>query len=85
MARTQNCFPPALVSLEDGAGAFGYRMVLYPVSAFRIALAAARRALPTLREQGHQRDLVAEMLTCAELYDLLNSKDYEARDKTYFR
>jgi methylisocitrate lyase len=63
----------------------GYRMVLYPATAFRIARAAARRALTTLREQGHQRDLIAEMLTCAELHDLLDYKDYEARDKTYFR
>jgi methylisocitrate lyase len=62
----------------------GYRMALYPLTAFRVALAAARRTLTVLREQGHQRDFVPEMLTRAELYDLLNYKDYEARDKAYF-
>src|SRR5207237_3008473 len=49
----------------------GYRMVLYPLTAFRVALHAAQRALISLKEQGHQRDLLPEMLTRAELYDLL--------------
>jgi methylisocitrate lyase len=62
----------------------GYRMVLYPLTAFRAALAAAHRTLAVLREQGHQRELLPEMLTRAELYDLLQYNDYEARDKAYF-
>jgi methylisocitrate lyase len=62
----------------------GYRMVLYPLTAFRAALAAARRTLTELHNQGHQRDVIPQMLTRAELYDLLDYKDYEARDKAYF-
>ena len=62
----------------------GYRMVLYPLSAFRVALCAAERALATLRDHGHQRALLPDMLTRAALYELLGYKDYEARDKAYF-
>jgi methylisocitrate lyase len=62
----------------------GYRMVLYPLTAFRVALRAARDALAEVRGQGHQRDLVPQMLTRAELYDLLGYSGYEARDRAYF-
>jgi methylisocitrate lyase len=62
----------------------GYRMVLYPLTALRVALRSAERALAELRGQGHQRELLPDMLTRAELYDLLKYNDYEARDRSYF-
>jgi methylisocitrate lyase len=65
--------------------ALGYRIVIYPLTAFRAALAAAERTLRTLKEQGHQRDLLGQMLTRQRLYDLLGYADYEARDKQYFQ
>src|SRR5262249_22918656 len=49
----------------------GYRMVLYPLTVFRVALRAAERALTALRDHGHQRELVRDMLTRAELYEVL--------------
>lgn len=64
--------------------AMGYRMVLYPLTAFRSALRAAQETLRELRERGHQRDRVPQMLTRAELYDLLGYSGYEARDQAYF-
>jgi methylisocitrate lyase len=62
----------------------GYRMVLYPVTAFRAALRAAHDTLADLARKGHQRDRLPQMLTRAELYDLLGYADYEARDRAYF-
>jgi methylisocitrate lyase len=62
----------------------GYRMVLYPLTAFRSALRAARDTLADLKELGHQRNRIPHMLTRAELYDLLGYADYEERDKKYF-
>lgn len=62
----------------------GYRMVLYPLTAFRVALRSAERALTDLRDRGHQRELLPDMLTRAALYDLLGYEDYEARDRSYF-
>jgi methylisocitrate lyase len=63
---------------------FGYRLVLFPLTAFRAALFAARETLSRLHEQGHQRDLLPRMLTRQELYELLGYTAYEARDRAYF-
>jgi methylisocitrate lyase len=62
----------------------GYRMVLYPLTAFRAALKAAQDTLADLLARGHQRDRLPHMLTRAELYELLGYADYEARDRAYF-
>lgn len=64
--------------------AMGYRMVLYPVTAFRTALRAAEETLKEIRDKGHQRDKLPQMLTRAELYDLLGYTGYEERDRKYF-
>jgi methylisocitrate lyase len=63
----------------------GYRMVLYPLTAFRVALRASQNALTEILRRGHQRDLVPNMLTRAELYDLLGYSGYEERDQAYFK
>lgn len=62
----------------------GYRLVLFPVTAFRGALAAARATLGDLLTLGHQRERLPQMLTRAELYELLDYAGYEARDRAYF-
>lgn len=62
----------------------GYRMTLFPVTAFRSAMKAAEATLLAIKNAGHQRDRVSSMLTRAELYDLLGYTSYETRDKTYF-
>lgn len=65
-------------------GQLGYAMVLFPLTAFRVAMKAAEDALRTLYAAGHQRDLLGKMQTRAELYDLLDYTGYEARDRAYF-
>ncbi len=68
----------------DVLAGLGYRIVIYPLTAFRSALRAAHDTLADLLKRGSQRDHVPEMLTRAELYDLLGYSDYEARDRKYF-
>jgi methylisocitrate lyase len=63
----------------------GYRMVLYPLTALRVALRAAQETLAEVLEKGHQCDRLPQMLTRAELYDLLGYAGYEARDQGYFQ
>jgi methylisocitrate lyase len=63
----------------------GYRMVLYPLTAFRVALKAAQTTLTEIMQRGQQRDCLPHMLTRAELYDLLGYSGYEARDRAYFQ
>jgi len=65
-------------------GELGYKMVLFPVTAFRSALAAASRTLAAIKADGHQRDEIPRMLTRAELYELLDYTGYEERDRAYF-
>jgi methylisocitrate lyase len=62
----------------------GYRMVIYPVTTLRVALRAAQMVLADIRNKGHQRDRIAQMMTRQELYDLLDYSGYEARDRSYF-
>jgi methylisocitrate lyase len=64
--------------------AIGYRMVLYPLTALRVALKAAQTTLAEIKQTGHQRGRLPHMLTRAELYDLLGYSGYEERDRSYF-
>ena len=68
----------------DALAGLGYRMVLYPVTAFRAAMKSAQEMLAQIQTQGHQRDGIPKMLTRAELYELLGYSSCEDRDKSYF-
>jgi methylisocitrate lyase len=63
----------------------GYRMVLYPVTVLRAALKAAQETLAGILQAGHQRDLLERMMTRQELYELLDYKGFEERDRAFFK
>lgn len=65
-------------------GSMGYKLILYPVSAFRSALKAAEATLLDIHSQGIQTRSTPHMLTRAELYDLIGYTGYEERDRSYF-
>lgn len=72
-----------LFSGEELARA-GVGMALYPLSAFRAMNQAALNVYRSLRDQGHQRDVVEQMQTRSELYDYLGYHDFEAKlDQLY--
>ncbi|MEK6644408.1 MAG: methylisocitrate lyase [Planctomycetota bacterium] len=56
----------------------GYRMVIYPQTALRIAYAGIAAILKDLKSKGDQMDWVPSMQTRQELYELL---DYDGLDK----
>lgn len=56
----------------------GYRMVIYPQTALRVAYAGIASMLADLRSKGDQNDWVPCMQTRKELYELL---DYDGLDK----
>ncbi|MEX0700479.1 MAG: methylisocitrate lyase [Planctomycetales bacterium] len=62
----------------------GYAAVLFPVTLLRLAMKAVERGLAEIAATGTQAGLVGEMLTRAELYDLLGYADFEDRDRRYF-
>lgn len=72
-----------LLSTQELAD-LGYRLVLFPVSALRIALKAVEDFFGNLNRNGTQVADVPRMLTRAQLYDLLGYTGYEARDRSYF-
>jgi methylisocitrate lyase len=59
-----------LVSLGQLAE-LGYRMVIYPQTAFRVSMFAAAQMLRDLKKSGTQADWIDRMQTRQELYDLL--------------
>jgi methylisocitrate lyase len=59
-----------LLGFDELAG-YGYRMVIYPMSAFRVAMKASAEFLRDLKKRGTQADWVDRMQTRQELYKLL--------------
>ena len=59
-----------LLSFTELAG-FGYRMVIFPQSAFRVSMKASEGLLRALKEGGTQKEWVGQMQTRQELYKLL--------------
>ena len=51
--------------------ALGYRMVLFPLTAFRVAMRAEEDVLRALQQRGSQRAWLGRMQTRRELYELL--------------
>jgi methylisocitrate lyase len=51
--------------------AMGYRMVIYPMTAFRVSMRAQAECLKDLKKNGTQRAWLGKMQTRQELYDLL--------------
>ena len=52
--------------------AMGYRMVIFPLTAFRVSMRASEQCLRELKRRGTQRAWLDRMQTRAELYDLLD-------------
>lgn len=64
-------------------GDLGYRLVLFPVTALRLATKAIEQMLLELRNHGSQRELLDRMHTRRQLYDLLRYEEYEQRDRQF--
>ncbi|MBL6457856.1 methylisocitrate lyase [Belnapia sp. T6] len=60
----------------------GYQMVIWPVSAARVANKAMQELFQSIRENGGTHKLVDRMQTRAELYDVINLHAYEALDSS---
>ena len=58
-------------------GAAGVRLVLYPLSAFRAMSLAAQQVYSTIRREGTQAAVLAQMQTRQQLYDVLGYEAYE--------
>ncbi|MEO0529480.1 MAG: methylisocitrate lyase [Planctomycetota bacterium] len=62
----------------------GIDMVIYPVTTLRLAMKAIHAGLQQIADEGTQADLLDDMQTRQELYDLLRYEDYNAFDANLF-
>lgn len=62
--------------------AMGYRMVIFPLTAFRVSMKSAEDCLRDLKRRGTQQGWLERMQTRQELYDLLN---YDPRAEAWTR
>ncbi len=70
-----------------GAGrlqTLGYNVVIYPVTALRLAMKAIEDAYAQLHRDGTQSALIDRMMTRKRLYELLRYEDYAAFDRDVF-
>ncbi len=58
----------------------GYKMVIWPVSALRVAAKAQRDLYAAIRSDGGTHGMVKSMMTRAELYQTIGYHDYETLD-----
>src|SRR4029077_6900824 len=68
-----------LASFDELAG-FGYKMVIFPQSAFRVSMKASEKFFAALKKTGTQSDWLEKMQTRQELYDLL---DYDPEAESW--
>ncbi|MGE0628378.1 MAG: methylisocitrate lyase [Hyphomicrobiaceae bacterium] len=64
---------------------YGYEIVIYPVSSFRIAARSIAAFYTELRTHGDASAALSSMMTRAELYDRIGYYDYEALDSSIAR
>ncbi len=62
----------------------GFNIVIYPVTAFRLAMKAVEDGFRTLQAQGSQAALVPQMQTRARLYEVLKYESYNRFDQKLF-
>lgn len=62
----------------------GYRGVLFPVSALRVAIRAIEKVLAELKTAGSQCDSLDRMMTRQELYDLLQYDQNDAQERRLY-
>lgn len=86
-AVTSACKVPVLANItefgvtplytRDELAAVGIQLILYPLSAFRAMSAAAMNVYNVIRKLGTQQEVIANMQTRDQLYDILNYHHYE--------
>jgi methylisocitrate lyase len=60
----------------------GYKIVIFPVTTFRVMMKTVQRSLSELALKGTQKGLIDEMMDRNEFYDLIGYHGYERADQT---
>jgi methylisocitrate lyase len=73
-----------LITVEQFAD-MGYRMVIFPMTAFRVAMKAIEECLRDLKKEGTQKKWLARMQTRKELYELIRYEEFAKLDEALAR
>jgi methylisocitrate lyase len=71
-----------LLTLDELAD-LGFSAILYPVTLLRVAMYGAEAALRVIAQEGTQAEILDMMQTRDDLYDLLDYRAFEDRDRGY--
>ena len=63
----------------------GYKLVIFPVTAFRVAMKAIQGAFQELSRSGTQKGLLDKMMTREQFYDLTDYRSIERADNNIAR
>ncbi len=74
---------PLLSSKE--LGEMGYRIVIFPLTAFRAAIKTMDFVYGELRKKGTQREIMDKIASRSEFYDIIKYSEYENEDKEISR
>jgi len=87
--------PPVMANMVEGGAtpvlaaaelqAMGFRLVIFPGAAVRASAAAMLRMMTTLRQEGTTESLRGEMLTFAELNELVGLPEFQRREERYLK
>ena len=66
-------------------GEMGYKMVIWPVSALRVAARAQEELFAAIRRDGGAQSMLPRMQSRSELYALIGYHDYEALDASIIK
>lgn len=72
------------IPLSDWSS-YGFELVIFPVSAFRVSARAIESFYTSLREKGTAEDFLPQMMSRRELYEVIQYFDYEALDESIVR
>ncbi|MGQ0548563.1 MAG: isocitrate lyase/PEP mutase family protein [Armatimonadota bacterium] len=85
--------PPVMANMVEGGTTplcsaaelheMGYRIVIFPGAAVRMAAAAITRMMAALKQQGTTRGMLEDMMSFGELNDLLGLPTYRQREERY--
>lgn len=64
---------------------YGYEVVIYPVSEFRVAIKAVQEFYASLKARGDVSEFLPRMMTRGEMYDTIQYYDYETLDELIVR
>lgn len=63
----------------------GYKLVIFPLTAFRASIQTVRDIYRRLAEAGTQRDFIGDLMTRKEYYDVIGYDQYEKDDQEIFK